>query len=281
MSRSLDVNPATSWTTLNAFTDRTQPTNPCNCAQFFAVPPLLDSAILAARGCELGPHPKTMMLNSDMVQVFPMSGAGPVVNLIEVNPGAIQDLGVGDIDEICSPAVVTPNPSLDLIFPQASIAGRIRNKNCAGANEFNAGCPLNPIQVNTLQGYGCVKNSHGNPANFLGVANIQTIASTLLTVDPNTPSVSLWATVQSFLTLGLGGSCIEGIFYNLYYVNSVTSNRRNLCIYVCYAFRYFYLPKPFRWCQKPLHRRSSNCSSKLFNIFWYGDSKTRSRWICW
>ena len=209
--RSLQVNPAASWTTLNAFTNRAQPTNPCNCAQFFAIPPLLDSAILTARGCTLGPHPQTIMLNADMVQNFPISGAGPVPNLIEANPGAIQNIGVGDIGELCSPAVVTANPNQDLTFPQPSMAGRVRVRNCAGANAFNVGCPLNPIQVNTLQGFGCVKNSRGNPANFLGVANTQTIASTLLPADPNTPAVSLWATVQSFLTLGLGGSCIEGI----------------------------------------------------------------------
>ena len=163
------------------------------------------------------------MLNADMVQNFPISGAGPVKNLIAANPGAIQDMGVGDLGEICSPAVVVRNgaPILNsnqvianrnLVFPQAALAGRITNLNCAGTNALNAGCPLNPQLRNVNQGFGCVKNSIGNPPNFLGQANVQTMGSSLLPADPNVPSVSLWATVQSFLTLGVAGSCIQGMF---------------------------------------------------------------------
>ena len=191
-TRSLDVNPANSWTTLNAFTNRAQPTNPCNCAQFFAIPPLLDGAILTARGCALGPHPKTVMLNADMVQNFPISGAGPVKNLIAANPGAIQNIGVGDLGELCAPAVVVRAAlgttilnanqvaaNRNLVFPQVALAGRITNQNCAGANAFNVGCPLNPQFRTISQGFGCVKNSIGNPPNFLGLANVQTMGSSL------------------------------------------------------------------------------------------------------
>ena len=54
---------------LNAFMD-SDPLNPCNCAAFFAANPGSDPL---PPNCAMAPHPKTIMLNADMVQNFPIT----------------------------------------------------------------------------------------------------------------------------------------------------------------------------------------------------------------
>ena len=206
-TQSIETNPADSWLTLSQFANSADITNPCNCLQFFALPQLLDARIFTNRGCALGPHPKTIMLNADMVQGFPISGEFGVKNLISANPGAIQDIGLGEINELCAPFVVTDS---------SRAANGIKNANQAVRNTNNV-FPVPQLRLAstsiraTAQGFGCVKNSRGNLPNFIGSRNTQTIASTLLPKDPNNVAVSLWATVNSFMTAGVGGSCVEGI----------------------------------------------------------------------
>ena len=217
-TESLEANPANSWRTLSQFANAADITNTCNCVQFFASPQLLDARIFTNRGCALANHPKTIMLNADMAQNFPVSGEGGVKNLIAANPGAIQDLGVGDIGELCAPFVVSDG---------ARAANGIKNANQASRNTNNV-FPVAQLALAstttkiTSQGFGCVKNSRGNPPNFIGARNTQTIASTLLPKDPNNIAVSLWATVQSFMTGGITGSCVEGIST---YRNPLDGNR--------------------------------------------------------
>ena len=208
--RSLDFDPVNSWSTLSRYANRKDLSNTCNCMQFFAVPPLLDGNILTQRGCALLPHPKTIMLNADMVQNFPISGTGPVPNLIATNPSAIQNLGVGHIGELCAPFVVQPaGPSVTL---PAAAGGRMNtNQAVANSNQVFPQPSLAAIGKISNQGFGCVVNTVGHQPNFIGVTNTQSVQSSLLPIDPNTPSVSLWATVQSFMTLGVAGSCIQGI----------------------------------------------------------------------
>ena len=206
-TKSVETNPADAWLTLSQFANSADITNPCNCVQFFALPQLLDARVFTNRGCALGPHPKTIMLNADMVQGFPISGEGPVKNLISANPKAIQNIGLGDINELCAPFVVSDS---------SRAANGIKNANQANANTNNV-FPVPQLRLAstsikaTSQGFGCVKNSRGNLPNFIGSKNIQTIASTLLTKDPNNVAISLWATVNSFMTAGVGGRCVEGI----------------------------------------------------------------------
>ena len=209
-TRTLEVDPTGAWTSLSRFTNRLDTTNGCNCVQFFSIPPLLDPAILTSRGCALGPHPKSLMLNADMVQNFPISATGGVKNLISSGAGIISNVGTGVFGELCAPFVVAANPAT----PPA--LGRL-NSNVAAANtRLTFPQPVFAALVGvSTQGFGCVSNSVGNPANFIGVVNVQNAASTLLPKDPNNPAVSLWATVQQFLTLPIAGSCIEGIsLYN-------------------------------------------------------------------
>ena len=216
-TNSIEADPVSSWATFAPFTNPTDLLNTCNCAQFFAVPALVDEAVLNARGCATVPHLKTIMLNADMVQGFPISGKPStkvLLNLQSSGPGAIVNLGKGDIGELCGPRVVNglaagqngilnaneaPTLNKHLVFPGPVLAG-----------------------TNRLQGFGCAKNSKGNVANFIGVANQQLVRSSLLPKDPNNVSVSLWATVQSFMSFGVAGSCIDGISV---YNNPLDGNR--------------------------------------------------------
>ena len=144
---------------------------------------MADPAILTARGCAISPHPKTVMLNADMVQNFPISAAGGAKNLISSGAGILNDIGTGVFGELCAPFVVSQNPEPVLIT----------------------------LTTVANLGFGCVSISVGNALHFLGMNNVQNVASTLLPKDPNKSAVSLWATVQQFLTLPLPGTCIEGI----------------------------------------------------------------------
>jgi hypothetical protein len=146
------------------------------------------------------------MLNADMVQNFPISAAGGVKNLISSGAGILNDIGTGVFGELCAPFVVSQNPAT----PPAS--GRL-NSNIGTANTQLTFPEPVLITLTTVanQGFGCVSNSVGNPPHFLGMNNVQNVASTLLPKDPNKSAVSLWATVQQFLTLPLPGTCIEGI----------------------------------------------------------------------
>ena len=204
-TRTLEVDPSGAWTTLSPFANSLDPTNGCNCAQFFAIPPMLDTTILIARGCAMAPHPKTVMLNADMVQNFPISAVGGVKNLVSSGAGVINNIGTGVFGELCAPFVVAANPATP---PAAGIL----NSNIAVANtKLTFPQPVAAITGVSTQGFGCVQNSVGNPPNFIGVANVQNVASTLLPKDPNNPAVSLWATIQQFMTVPVAGSCIEGI----------------------------------------------------------------------
>lgn len=201
-STSLEADPVNSWKTLDAYTDPTDLTNTCNCAQAFASPGLMDEKVLNARGCATIPYPKIQMLNSDMVQSFPISGTGGIKNLIGTGRSVIANLGHGEIDEFCGPAAVNPigvssngklnsnerSKNTHLTFPQVALTG-----------------------TNNQQGFGCVKNTVGNIPNFLGVPQQQTVQSTLLPVDPNKGTISLWATVNAFMTHGISDTCINGV----------------------------------------------------------------------
>ena len=201
-----DNDPVDTWTTLSKYTNSSDSTNACNCAQFFAKPPLIDGAILTARGCAVGPHPKTVMLNADMVQNFPISGAGGVKNLISSGAGVINNIGTGVFGELCAPFVVVSNPAT---FPAP---GRLNSNNAVNNTQLTfPQRVLASLTTVSNQGFGCVTNSVGNPPSFIGVTNVQNAASTLLPKDSNNAAVSLWATVQLFMTGGIHGSCIGGI----------------------------------------------------------------------
>ena len=198
----LEADPINSWKSLSIYANPTDSTNACNCAQFFAVPPLLDEKTLNAKGCATLPHPRTQMLNADMAQNFPISGAGAVKNLIGTGIKAIANLGKGDIDELCGPIVVNPSG--------VSTNGKL-NTNEAVVNTHLTFPQVVLTGTNNQQGFGCVKNTVGNVANFLGVPQQQSVRSTLLPVDPNKGTISLWATVNSFMTAGVANTCINGV----------------------------------------------------------------------
>eukprot|EP01038_Epipyxis_sp_PR26KG_P006816 gene6816-9332_t len=145
--------------------------NACNCVQFFA---LVKNPLPA--NCLMGEHPKTIMLNADMAQNFPIT-----------TPVASSGFK-GKIDELCAP-FVTAKPKKsggDIIFPQQFI---------------------NDNGATVLQGFGCVTNSKGN----LKKNNVQTVNSDSLVSDPTSLSISLWATVQYFMTFGVADTCVNGI----------------------------------------------------------------------
>ena len=183
------------------------PKNGCNCAQFFAVPPLLDGSVLQANGCALAPHPKPIMLNSDMATNFPISGEAGVKNVVSNGVGTINNIGKGDVGELCAPFAVVGNA---VMTPAAN--GRLNVNEATSNTHLTFPQPaLAAGSTVSQQGFGCVKNSVGNPANNINKQNTQTLGSSLLPKDPNNAAVSLWATVQSFMTIGIPNSCINGI----------------------------------------------------------------------
>ena len=172
------------------------PLNPCNCAGFFA-----PNTPAVPANCAMSPHEKTIMLNADMVQNFPITAQSGTNNVLDT---PALDIGTGVDAELCGVAVthafsqIAPRPprfnsneavnNLRLVFPETVVGNR-------------------------RQGFGCVTNTIGDVPS-LGIAyaelNQQQMHSSLLPKDPTNTAVSLWATVQSFLSRSLGG-CLEGI----------------------------------------------------------------------
>ena len=157
---------------LAAFANPKDPFNTCNCAAFFQIP-----QIDAPLNCNMGAHPKTIMLNSDMDQLYNIKTTATVTGVKK-----------GQIGEFCSPAAVslTTTTTKPLMFPQPVTL---------------------PNGAASQQGFGCVKNTKGD----LVLGNKQTLNSNVLQPDPNAKSVSLWAQVQSYLTGGIVGACLNGV----------------------------------------------------------------------
>eukprot|EP01038_Epipyxis_sp_PR26KG_P012773 gene12773-17125_t len=138
--------------------------NACNCVQFFA---LLPNPIPA--NCLMGEHPKTIMLNADMAQNFPIT-----------TPVATNGFK-GKIDELCAP-FVTAKAKVNggnIMFPQQFI------------NENGA---------TVLQGFGCVTNSKGN----LKKNNVQTVTGDSLISDPNSLPIDF---TNAFSTPPISTTC--------------------------------------------------------------------------
>ena len=181
------------------FGNRLQPLNACNCAPFFAIP-----SVALPANCAMAPHPKTIMLNADMVQHFPISSQTGVTNVVDTPALAI---GTGLKGELCGPVVTN-------LASQAAPRPRRFNTNQA-VNNNNLVFPAPVIDANGNifnQGFGCVGNTVGNTPNLggVGAGNVQTQHSSLLPKDPTANGVSLWATMSSLMSFPLGG-CLEGI----------------------------------------------------------------------
>jgi len=161
---------------------------PCNCAQFFAAiqnPNPLN--------CLPGPHPKTQMLNSDMVQNFPNQA-----DIDKTAAAAAPNAFKGTIGAICGP-IVTNKAATN--FKSATVGTP------SGQLKWPA-LFIGPTGATVQQGFGCVKNTIGN----LAAGNSQVFIATDPVSDPNVPSVSLTAEVQQFMTIGpLGEVCINGM----------------------------------------------------------------------
>ena len=118
------------------------------------------------KNCALAPHPKTIMLNSDMAQNFPIAfGTGAVT---PTNPKGL-------IGELCAPFVVSRTAT---------------NFKAMGKEMF----PTNTaVQTSTgvwqTTSFGCVMNTIGDGRP----GNKQTIISTKLVTDPANAAVNLFA----------------------------------------------------------------------------------------
>ena len=183
---------------LASFATPADPLNPCNCVEFFAVP---NNPLPA--NCAMTPHPKIIMLNSDMVQSFPITAKSGQTS---VNDSPALNIETGIDGELCGPIVTN--------FEDAVNAPLRFNTNEAADNNHLVfpGQVVAPDGKIINQGLGCVQNTIGNVPNLggAGLGNNQTLHSSLLPKDPTNTAVSLWETVQSFMTVSLG-ACVEGI----------------------------------------------------------------------
>ena len=190
--------PAQTMGNLASFATPNDPLNPCNCVEFFAVP---NNPLPA--NCAMTPHPKTIMLNSDMVQAFPITAQSGQVNVLDT---PALNVGHGVDVELCGPVVTN--------FGDAVNAPLRFNTNEAVNNNHLVFPSSVVVADGTIiqQGLGCVQNTVGNAPNMggAGLGNNQTMHSSLLPKDPTNTAVSLWETVQSFMTASLG-ACVEGI----------------------------------------------------------------------
>jgi len=167
--------------------------NPCNCAEFFARP-----VNPAPKNCALAPHPKTIMLNSDMAQSFPIEwGNGPVGgsgNQVIGGSGTVSPTNPkGLLKELCSVAVVSRTATNFAKYPKEMFPGNTVVQNAAGIWQTTS--------------FGCVSNTIGDGQP----GNKQTIISTKLVTDPNAPSVSLFAYVLQFVSAAIVNTCTNGI----------------------------------------------------------------------
>jgi len=158
--------------------------NPCNCAQFFATIPNP-----TPQNCAFGPHPKTIMLNADMVQAYPAQA-----DILSTATAAAPNTNKGTIGVLCGPIVTTKAAT---------------NFKTVGTPKGQLKWPIvlvGPTGATVQSGYGCVKNSVGN----LQANNIQSIKAVDPVSDPQAPTVSLTAETMQFMTVGIG-ACINGM----------------------------------------------------------------------
>ena len=177
----------------------TDPLNPCNCAPFFAAP---NRALPA--NCAMAPHGKTIMLNADMVQAFPITAQSGQNNVL--NTPALE-IGLGVDVELCGKKVTDLSSQIAPRPPRLNTNQRVNNNNLVFPEAV-----FSATETISAQGFGCVSNTIGDGPSLgpRATLNKQTLHSSLLPKDPTNTAVSLWETVQSFMTLSLGG-CLEGI----------------------------------------------------------------------
>ena len=130
-----------------------------------------------------------------------MSAQGGVNNVVD---SPALNMGAGLHGELCAPSATNIGIATAPRPPRFNTNQAVNNNNLVFPG---------PVLVDgrsTSQGFGCVTNTVGHPPNFPRGVNRQTERSSLLPKDPSNTAVSLWATVQSFLSIPLGG-CLEGI----------------------------------------------------------------------
>ena len=114
---------------------------------------------------------------------------------------------MGFIDELCGPMVTSLEQQTAPLPLRLNTNEAVGNTNLVFPAEM-----IDPVGTPILKGFGCVSNTIGDYPSLSTPAalNKQKLKSSLLPKDPVVPSVSLWETMQSFMTLSFGG-CLEGI----------------------------------------------------------------------